>query len=71
MKELVAELGMALEQHKLHNMTLGCIMLTIHAYMSSYFMKARPTMLKDLSGYNWLYIYEHITTVSLLLYIET
>ena len=42
MKELVAELGMTLEQH---NMTLGCIMLTIHAYMLSYFAKAHPTML--------------------------
>ena len=48
-KELVAELGMTLEQH----MTLPCMMLTIHAYMSSYFVKARPTMLKHLSSYNY------------------
>ena len=47
MKEVVAELGMALEQH---NMTLACIMLTMHAYMLSYFVKACPTMLKHLSS---------------------
>ena len=61
MKELVAELGMTLEQH---NMTLGCIMLTIHAYMLSYFVKARPTMLKHLSSIS-LYVYGtyHIRTL--------